>query len=104
MSNAWADAVKKGYLRASFNRTLRDRLITVDEKDTYEDFCHQVKGIAIVTGCYPGERGRGLVRTLKPILNKNATDENGVFMKSWKEMTSIKQAEAVRGAVAAPPF
>ena len=44
--HGWDDAVKKGYLRASFNQTLRDRLITVEEKDTYDDFCHQVKGIA----------------------------------------------------------
>ena len=42
----WDDSVKKGYLKASFNQALRDRLVTVEEKNMYEDFCLQVKGVA----------------------------------------------------------
>jgi hypothetical protein len=39
-----------------------------------------------------GEKGRGIIQILKPILHKNATDENGVFTSNWKMMTSIQQA------------
>jgi hypothetical protein len=34
------------------------------------------------------ERGWGFIQVVKPIINKNAMDENGVFKKSWKDMTS----------------
>ncbi|OXV07285.1 hypothetical protein Egran_04950 [Elaphomyces granulatus] len=39
-----------------------------------------------------GEKGRGIIKILKPIIRKNATDENGVFSSNWKGMTSIQQA------------
>jgi hypothetical protein len=39
-----------------------------------------------------GEKGRGIVQIVKPILRKNATDEFGVFTSNWKGMTAIQQA------------
>ncbi|KAK9233706.1 hypothetical protein V1525DRAFT_392229, partial [Lipomyces kononenkoae] len=44
--HAWADEVKKGYVRAAVNQSLRDRLITIEEKATYEGYCLQIKNIA----------------------------------------------------------
>lgn len=44
--HAWDDKVKKGYLRAAVNQTLRDKLITIEEKPSYEEYCLQVKNIA----------------------------------------------------------
>ncbi|KAK9371574.1 uncharacterized protein V1513DRAFT_428421 [Lipomyces chichibuensis] len=44
--NAWDDAVKKGYVRAAVNQTLRDKLINIEEKPSYEEYCLQVKNIA----------------------------------------------------------
>lgn len=42
----WSDVVKKGFLKAAINLTLRDRMITVDEKPTYMEYCAQVKTVA----------------------------------------------------------
>jgi hypothetical protein len=42
----WNDGVKKGYLKAAINQTLRDRLVTVNEEPTYTQYCTQVKAIA----------------------------------------------------------
>ena len=39
-----------------------------------------------------GDKGRVFCQTLKPIINKKATDENGIFIRSWKIMTSTQQA------------
>jgi hypothetical protein len=44
--HAWDDMVKKGYLRASFNPILLEKLITVPEEENYEQFCKQVKAVA----------------------------------------------------------
>ncbi|KAK9323108.1 hypothetical protein V1517DRAFT_373280 [Lipomyces orientalis] len=44
--HGWADEVKKGYVRAAINQALRDRLITIEEKPTYEEYCLQIKNIA----------------------------------------------------------
>lgn len=42
----WADEVKKGYLSNALNIGLKDRLVAVEEADTYEGYCRQVKTIA----------------------------------------------------------
>src|SRR5882762_1041817 len=39
----WDDTVKKGYLHAAINNELRERLITMDEAESYVDYCGQVK-------------------------------------------------------------
>ncbi|KAK9364306.1 hypothetical protein V1509DRAFT_185678, partial [Lipomyces kononenkoae] len=44
--HGWDDAVKKGYIRAAVNQTLRDKLINIEEKPSYEEYCLQVKNIA----------------------------------------------------------
>ncbi|KAK9233708.1 hypothetical protein V1525DRAFT_157001 [Lipomyces kononenkoae] len=44
--HGWDDDVKKGYIRAAVNQSLRDKLITIEEKPTYDSYCLQVKGIA----------------------------------------------------------
>ena len=44
--HAWDDKVKKGYLKAALNQTLREKMVVIEEKDTYEGFCAQVKGVA----------------------------------------------------------
>jgi hypothetical protein len=38
----WADDVKKEYLRAAINQTLRNRLVAIEEKPTYEAYCLQM--------------------------------------------------------------
>ena len=35
------------------------------------------------------EKGHGLIEKIKPIIVKKATDENGDFLRNWKDMTSI---------------
>lgn len=42
----WSDSVKKGYLKAAMNHLLKDRMVTVDEKTTYNEYCSQVKAVA----------------------------------------------------------
>jgi hypothetical protein len=42
----WDDGAKKGYLRAAINNDLREKLITMDEADSYLDYCAQVKRVA----------------------------------------------------------
>ena len=44
--HAWDDKVKKGYLKAALNQSLREKMVVIEEKDTYEGFCAQVKGVA----------------------------------------------------------
>jgi Ty3 transposon capsid-like protein len=44
--HGWSDDVKKGYIRAALNQSLRERLITIKEEPTYEQYCLQVKEIA----------------------------------------------------------
>jgi hypothetical protein len=44
--HGWDDDVKKGYLRAAVNQALRDKLITIEERPTYDAYCLQVKNIA----------------------------------------------------------
>jgi hypothetical protein len=44
--HGWDHNVKKGYIKSAINNTLRDRMITVEEKPTYEEYCMQIKGIA----------------------------------------------------------
>ena len=43
--HSWDDDVKKGYLITAMNPALRDRLATVEEADSYEEYCQQVKRI-----------------------------------------------------------
>lgn len=43
---AWADEVKKGYLRAGLSRELRDRLVTQIEPDKYTEFTAQLRMIS----------------------------------------------------------
>lgn len=44
--HGWSDDVKKGYISAALNQSLRERLITIKEESTYEKYCLQVKEIA----------------------------------------------------------
>ena len=37
--HGWSDDVKKGYLSAALNYPLRERLVTVKEESTYENYC-----------------------------------------------------------------
>jgi hypothetical protein len=49
--HGWDDTVKKEYLRAAINSEFRERLTTMDEADSYVDYCGQVKsvGFRIIT-------------------------------------------------------
>ncbi|KAK9260760.1 hypothetical protein V1519DRAFT_447837 [Lipomyces tetrasporus] len=38
----WDDDVKKGYILAAVNESLRDKLISIEEKPTYEGHCLQI--------------------------------------------------------------
>ena len=42
----WDNGVKKGYLKRALSDSLRDRLISIEEDDEYDDFCTQVRGVA----------------------------------------------------------
>ena len=42
----WEDAIKKGYLKAAINPGLSHKLISMEEKESYEDFCGQLRGIS----------------------------------------------------------
>lgn len=44
--HGWDDTVKKGYLRAAINNDLREKLITMDEAESYIDYCGQIKRVA----------------------------------------------------------
>lgn len=44
--NGWEDRVKKGYLKSALNRTIEDRLVNIEEKEDYTEFCRQVQDIA----------------------------------------------------------
>ena len=87
----WDDSVKKGYLKASFNQALRDRLITVEEKDTYEDFCLQVKGVADRLAEYRRFTG-GINGSRNPGSTAPATTNSGASVvgdsMDWEPSTS----------------
>jgi hypothetical protein len=44
--HGWEDRIKKGYIKAAINQSLRDRLIAVSERPTYNEYCRQVKEVA----------------------------------------------------------
>ena len=44
--HAWDGRVKKGYMKSALNYTIKDRMVALEEKESYEEFCRQVKGIA----------------------------------------------------------
>ncbi|THC87387.1 hypothetical protein EYZ11_013168 [Aspergillus tanneri] len=44
--SGWEDRVKKGYLKSALNRTIENRLINIEEKETYDGFCQQVQEIS----------------------------------------------------------
>jgi hypothetical protein len=103
--HGWDDLVKKGYLKASFNQTLCDRLVTVEEKDTYEDFCHQVKGVADRLAEYRrftnGVKGpRNLGNTASATTNGAASVATGDSM-DWEPSTSRATRPPKRNAARA---
>jgi hypothetical protein len=44
--HAWDNRVKKGYMKSALNHTIRDRMVAMEEKESYEEFTRQVKSIA----------------------------------------------------------
>jgi hypothetical protein len=43
---AWDDIVKKGLLRKALSRKLLDRMVSVEESETYEGYCTQLRGVS----------------------------------------------------------
>ncbi|KAN0072014.1 hypothetical protein V8E54_009743 [Elaphomyces granulatus] len=48
--------------------------------------------LRVQSACRLAERGGLLVQSVKPIIIKHATDENGVFSRGWRDPTSIERA------------
>jgi hypothetical protein len=44
--HAWDSRVKKGYMKSALNHTIKDRMVAIEEKESYEEFSRQVKSIA----------------------------------------------------------
>jgi hypothetical protein len=77
----WDDTVKKGYLRAAINNELRERLITMDEAESYVDYCGQVKRVGDrieehkrIVRSWPQNENRGQQSNRQPIMPRNANN------------------------------
>lgn len=44
--HGWEDRIKKGYLRQAVNNALRDKMVSMEEKPTFDEYRNQVKSIA----------------------------------------------------------
>ena len=38
-AHAWDAKVKKGYLKSALNRLMKEKLVVIKEKETYEEYC-----------------------------------------------------------------
>lgn len=44
--DCWSDRVKRGYLDSAISEEIKDRLVAVDKKERFEDYCSQLQQIA----------------------------------------------------------
>jgi hypothetical protein len=85
------------------------RIIPVERKRGITNF-DQLLGLALEYNLGAkvysmlGEKGHGLVEKVKPIIVKKATDENGDFLRNWKDMTSIEKAALVEAVHTSEPW
>ena len=75
----WDDKVKKGYLRAAINNELREKLITMDEAESYVDYCGQVKRVGDrieehkrIVRSWPQNENRGQQSSRPPIVPRHS--------------------------------
>lgn len=95
--HGWDDTVKKGYLRASINNELRERIITMDEAESYVDYCGQIKRVGDrieehkrIVRSWPQNENRGQQNNRQPIVPRNSSAPVAERM-DW-EPTSASQA------------
>lgn len=97
--HGWEDRVKKAFIKAALNQSLRERLIAVSEKPVYEEYCHQVKEVADRLAEYQriGNSKKGLSGAARPnsIISKDATITSTTTPDSdvmdWEPLTSRTQ-------------
>ena len=85
------------------------RIIPVERKRGITNF-DQLHGLALEynlgakVSSMLVEKGQGLIEKIKPIIVKKATDENGDFLRNWKDMTSLEKAALVEAVQAREPW
>ena len=91
-AHAWDAKVKKGYLKSALNRSMKEKLVVIEEKETYEGYCQQIKAIADRLADFRSRRYR-------PGFNQGAgnTNDNGAAM-DWEPTVNNARSQRAKWA------